>query len=286
MQIQKNKMRFLIGMLAGGSLFLAGCNREFEPIDETSITTTPTGSSIGDIINNDTSYSFFKELVTKAGAAAPVFTNKNLQITAFIPNNAAFRLSGFQSVTALPTASAIGIVNYVVTPQLLPLDKIPTTFPNLQAPTLLNPTAGTGGFNPLVSLSIFPSRRTAGAWVNNVPITASVTAANGIIHNTAVLVAPPSTTLWSRISADADMTYFKAAVSRGDSGQVGTARFDSLLNLPIGPNFTVFVPSNLAFQQILTAQITGALIPVIIQQLIPIITQQLIAAGATPSTLR
>jgi uncharacterized surface protein with fasciclin (FAS1) repeats len=79
------------------------------------------------------------------------------------------------------------------------------------------------------------------------------------------------------------MSYFKAAVTRGDSGQVGTARIDSLLNLPIGPNFTVFVPTNLSMQQLLTAQITAALVPRIAQQLLPGVIQELIDAGATPA---
>jgi hypothetical protein len=56
------------------------------------------------------------------------------------------------------------------------------------------------------------------------------------------------------------MSFFSAAISRGDSAQVGTARIDSLLNLPIGPNFTVFVPTNAAMRQLLTGQITLALI--------------------------
>lgn len=265
MQLLKHKAKLFIGLFASATLLFGSCNREFEDIGETPATTPPViGSSIGSIINTDTSYSFFKVLVAKAGTAAPQFNNINLSFTAFIPNNAAFRASGFSSSAVVggffDTAKSIAITNYVVTPQLLPTDNIPTTFPNLQAPTLLNPTKGTPAFNPFVSLSIFPSRRATAVWVNNVPLIANVTVSNGIIYNPLVLVTPPSTTLWSRISTDADMTYFKAAISRGDSGQVGTARIDSLLNLPIGPNFTVFVPTNTAVQQLLTGLITQALI--------------------------
>ncbi len=245
-------------------IIFQSCNKQFEEIGTIATTAPTTGSSIGDIVNNDTSYSFFKALITKAGAAAPAITNSNLRFTAFLPSNATFRASGITSLTVVnavfTTAQAIGITNYLITPQLLLVEQIPTTFPNLQAPTLLNPTVGTAGFSPFVSLSIFPSRRANGVWVNNIPIIGtSMVATNGIIHTTAVLVTPPSATLWARISSDPDMTYFKAAVTRGDSAQVGTGRIDSLLNLPIGPNFTVFVPTNTAMQQLLTGQITLAL---------------------------
>jgi hypothetical protein len=265
MQLINNRSG-LITLVAAVAFSFAACNKEFEDIAKTPVPTPPTGSTLAALISTDTSYSFFQALLTKAGAGAPAaYGNANLRLTAFVPNNNAFRASGFPSAAAVSgfftAAQAIGITNYVITPQLLPLESIPTTFPNLQAPTLLNPTAGTPAFNPFVSLSIFPSKRGTGAWVNNVPLVATnIMAANGIIHNPAVLVTPPSTTLWSRISTDADMTYFRAGITRGDSGQLGTARIDSLLNLPIGPNFTVFVPTNLAMQQLLTAQITQALI--------------------------
>ncbi len=265
MQQVKNKSKFFFALLAACAFVLGACNREFEDTPATAALAKPGGSSLGDIVNNDTAYSFFKALVAKAGPLAPALSNTGLELTAFIPNNNSFRAFGVPSVAVVGTnfsqAAAVAITNYAVTPQLLPLEKIPTTFPNLQSPTLLNPTAGTPAFSPFVSLSIFPSKRATAAWVNNIPLVATnIIASNGIVHVPAVLVIPPSATLWSKISTDPDMTYFRAAVIRGDSGQVGTARFDSLLNLPIGPNFTVFVPTNVAFQQILTAQITGALI--------------------------
>ena len=258
-------------MLLGATALVAvftSCNKQFEDIGpDINPSFVNTGSTLLDVINTDTTYSYFKALVAKAGAAAPTaaMSNPALRFTAFIPNNAAFRASGIPSAAAVTAgfsaAQAAGITNYVLAPQLLRYDSIPSSFPNLIAPTSLNPTAGTTGFNPLVSLSIFPSKRGTVSFVNNVPLAStSASASNAIILSPATLVAPPSTTLWSRIATDADMTYFKAAIQRGDSGSVGTARFDSLLNLPIGPNFTVFVPTNAAFVAVLTAQITQALV--------------------------
>ncbi|MDB5197966.1 MAG: hypothetical protein JWP88_2337 [Flaviaesturariibacter sp.] len=270
MKIVKTKINSLLAAVALSTLVLQACNKEFETIADTPATggTIAVGTqTIGAIVATDTTYSYFNALLTKAGTGAPALSNASLRFTAFIPNNAAFRASGPAFATAalvtsnLTATQAASIANYALTPQLLPAEQIPTTFPNLQAPTLLNPTVGTPAFSPFVSLSTFPSRRGTTTWVNNVPLVATnIAASNGIIHNTAVLVSPPSVTLWSRISTDPDMTYFKAAVSRGDSGMVGTARIDSLLNLPIGPNFTVFVPKDSAFKVLLTAQITGALV--------------------------
>jgi len=284
MQLLKNKKSFLFGLLAAGSLLFGACNHEFEDIGPQPTVPGPaTGATIGSIVNSDTSYSFFKVLVNKAGAAGPQLTNANLGLTAYIPNNAAFRASGFPSAAAVggffDTAKAIAITNYVTAPQVLTFANIPSTFPNFQSPTFFNPTKGTTGFNPLIGLSIFPSKRGTAAWVNNVPLVGTVNAANGVIQSPAFLVAPPSTTLWARIATDPDMSYFKAAVNRGDSGQAAGAKIESLLNLPIGPNFTVFVPTNAAFIQLLSAQITGALMA----QGMPLETAQATAAALASS---
>jgi len=277
-------------MLLGAVVLVAAftsCNKQFEDIGpDINPSFTNTGSTLNDVINTDTTYSSFKALIAKAGTAAPTaaMSNAALRFTAYIPNNAAFRASGFANAAAVTgyfsAAQAAAITNYVLVPQLLRNDSVTTNFPNLVSPTLLNPTAGTSGFNPLVSLSIFPSKRATYSYINNVPL-ASVngSASNAIIHNPAALVIPASATLWSRISTDADMTYFKAAVQRGDSGSVGTARFDSLLNLAVGPNFTVFVPTNAAFQAVLTAQITQALVA----QGVPLATAQAQATALASS---
>lgn len=283
MRTLSNKAKTFLGVAVIVAAF-ASCNKQFEDITpNVNPSFTNTGSTLNDIINNDTTYSYFKAVYAKAATGAPTasLSNPALRFTAFLPNNAAFRASGIPNATVAAAAfttpaAAASFVNYLITPQLLRYDSIPTAFPNLIAPTLLNPTVGTPAYNPLVGLSIFPSKRTAYSYVNNVPLSpTSVSAANGIILNPLALVLPPSTTLWSRISTDADMTYFKAAVQRGDSGAVGSARFDSLLNIPVGPNFTVFVPTNAAFVAVMTAQITQALVA----KGLPLTTAQAAAAA-------
>jgi uncharacterized surface protein with fasciclin (FAS1) repeats len=131
-------------------------------------------------------------------------------------------------------------------------------------------------------MSIFPAKRGTNLFVNNIPVTQpDVEVANGVIHKIAVVAIPPSQYLWNRIDTAADLTFLKAAIQRADSGSAASATLQAALLNPAA-NLTVFAPTNTAFQQILTAQITLGLIPIVTQQLIPLITQQLIAGGATP----
>jgi hypothetical protein len=164
-------------------------------------------------------------------------------------------------LAGIPRATAASIVSYNMMPQTITTASIPGTFPNWFYPTNLNPTTGTAGFNPLVRLLTFPSIRN-GNWINNIPLTAvNLAAANGVIHTAAAMPAPPQKVLAQRIFADADMTYLAAAIQRADSGVAPTTSASLVWVLSnFGPNITVFAPTNLAFQQLLTGQITLALI--------------------------
>jgi uncharacterized surface protein with fasciclin (FAS1) repeats len=193
-------------------------------------------------------------------------------------------LSGIPSVAvinSLPVATVAGLVSYHVIPQVITASSIPTTFPNFEYPSILNPTTGTAGFNPLVRLTNFPSKRGASAWVNNIPvIKTDVSAVNGVLHKVAALVSPPSKYLWDDISTNSELTYLKAAIIRADSGVAVAGRLQTALS-SFGVNLTVLAPTDAAFKATLTGAITQALIPLVTQQLIPVITAQLIAGGAT-----
>ena len=141
------------------------------------------------------------------------------------------------------------LLGYNTIPQALTTASFPTAFPNLQYPTIINPAPTVSA---LLRLTTFPSKRGAINWVNNVPLSATDAAStNGIIHHTAAVVVPPSQFLWDRINNDPDMTYFKAAIQRADSG-TGTLQA-ALLN--IGANLTVFVPTDSAMRAAITAQL-------------------------------
>lgn len=225
---------------------MGSCNKipeleEIQPI-------TPGGESIAEIIDADANFSVLKAGLTRAGLINTL-GNKNGKFTLFAPDNAAFALGGIDEtvINALPLQQLIPLLSYHIVPQAFPSASLPTTAPNIQLPTLLQPTD-----NPLFKLSTFPAKNALGAFVNNIPLKAvDLTAANGVIHTTFAPVMPPSATMRGVIDADPELTYFNAAIKRASAGQEGLT-LDSLMNYPF-PNLTIFAPTNAACIALLTA---------------------------------
>ncbi len=251
-----NKIK-LLSLVPAAMLVLASCNKittNPTPITQPVQGTTPTLANLLD----DPSYSIWKAAVTKAGIM-PNLSLPTQRYTMFVPDDAACTASGISAavITALPTANVTALVSYNVIPQTIGSGSIPTNFPNFQYPSIFNPAPSVSA---LLRLTTFPSKRGSAAWVNNIPVTAvDIQAVNGVLHKTALVVAPPTQYLWDRINTDANMTWLKAAILKADSGAVSPGPLQSAL-LNIGANFTVFAPTDAAFQGLLTAQITQALI--------------------------
>jgi uncharacterized surface protein with fasciclin (FAS1) repeats len=214
---------------------------------------------LAEIINTDTSLSFLKAAVAKAGLGA-VLNNKASRLTLFAPDNAAFRRSlaalGLPPVEAalgfIDTATIRSIIRYHLTPEYLPAESIPTTFPNLQYATFLNPAPQ---LSPLLRLTIFPARSASGAYVNNIPITRpNLAASNGVLHKVFAVVLPPSKSIYEIVTADTSLTFLVAALQRADSGHTSIAD-GSLIEASksIGANLTLFAPTNNAFRGLLGA---------------------------------
>ena len=259
--------------LLSALLILSACNKlELDPVPLTQPTqeTTPT---IGTLLDNP-DFSFFKAAVVRAGLAAAPGTPTILQqlsnpaqrFTVFVPDNNAFMASGIPSiavVNSLPVPQVYAVVSYHIVPQVIKAASIPSIFPNFQYPTILNPAPQVSA---LLRLTTFPSVRSNGAWVNNIPVIAvDIAAVNGVLHKVAALVAPPSTDLWTKISTDQDLTYLKAAIQRADSGVAAGRRLQDALDLAsnpsaIGSNLTIFAPNDAAFKLFLTGAITKALV--------------------------
>jgi uncharacterized surface protein with fasciclin (FAS1) repeats len=243
-----------IVLLAAIIPFMTSCNKDLPnaiPIVYT--TANNSSTSIGAAISADTSYSFFKEAVTRVGALA-MLSDSTKVFTVFLPNNAAFRVSGIPSpavIDALPVATVGAIVQYHIIPgQQYASANIPSTFPNIQLPTDLTIGALPGTPLPL-NMSTFPSTRPTGFWDNNIPVVApDIKFQNGIVHLVAAIVMPPSQVLKSAIAGNPNLNYFKAAIARADSGQSGLSKLDSLLNYPV-TNMTVLAPSDAAFQSLI-----------------------------------
>jgi uncharacterized surface protein with fasciclin (FAS1) repeats len=253
MTMKKFQIKNLILATVATGVLMTSCNKDVpdpEPLPKPPI---PTGNTIGQVITNDTTYSYLLAAVNRAGLADALFT-QTLNFTVFAPNNAAFRASGIPSIAvinSLPVTTLQPLIQYHVLGGKVTAAGIPETFPNLQALTLFSPP---GSPAPFVRLSNFPSRRGTQAWVNNIPVTqADIQASNGVIHSVARVVSPPSQTLSALINADTALTFLRAAITRADSGQTGLNRLDSVMNLPIGPNLTIFAPTNAAFRALLPA---------------------------------
>ena len=257
-------------LLAVFAVCLTACNKlELDPTPNpaASQSTTPTLATLLDAPE----YSLLKSAAVKAKLYANLGV-PTLRYTVFAPDNAAIIASlrvpdeataaGY--LASLPDAQVAGLVSYHIVPQLIAASSISADFPNFQYPTLLNPAPSV---SPLLRLTTFPSVRTGvGAWVNNVPVIATdIQAVNGVMHKVLRIVAPPSTDLWSRIQSDAELTYFKAAIYRADTGVVPGKRLQDALNTSVNPNsiasnLTIFAPTDNAMKAFLVGAITQALI--------------------------
>jgi len=245
-----NSLKFILPLVLLVVVASTSCNKDVP--SATPIISTNAGSTIGDILNSNPNFSILKAAVTKAGLMAAV-SDKNNVFTVFAPSDAAFTLSGIPlaAINALPAASVASIIQYHVIPgRKLMSSAVPTAFPNVQMPTaFIIPAPNT---NPLVRFSNFPSRRGDRVWVNNIPVvTPDVDAANGSIHVTAAVVAPPTRVLLDTISREADMTYLVQAILAADTGVPTGSRFQDYLANPLA-NFTVMAPTNAAFNTLFT----------------------------------
>ena len=271
---KRMKTGFLLGLAA--MIVFSSCNKDVEQFTEAPAPGVSTDPALGDVIKNNADDSLYYRLIVKSGLLTTL-NNKTTTYTMFVPNNAAMRsfitaasgglvppgapdavFSGF--ITAnFPAASAAGVVSYNTCPQALFSTSIPSTFPNFQYPSILNPAPT---ISALLRLTTFPTTNN-GAWLNNVPLIPAldVAAANGVIHHEAVVVAPPQRFLWDRINTDAGLTYLKAAIIRADSGTIAPGTLQGALQ-NIGANLTVFAPTDAAFQATLTGAIYQGLVAV------------------------
>ena len=293
-----NKWMKAVAVVTAAVSMLSSCNKDL-PVAEPIVTTPSTGSTIFETIRaNGATYSYLDSAIARAsafnspaGKLDALLNDKKAVLTFFAPDNDAFQRSfqalglptGVSTLKGFRTGQLDSILRYhIVGGQKFTSASIPTTFPNslyLQSTLILSAPSVT--LPPGYRMPLFPGKQGASNFINNIPLVqVDIDAANGIMHRASFIALPPSQVLWQRIASDPDLTYLKAAVERADGGAGSAGTLQSALS-NAAANLTVLAPSNLAFQQLLTGQITLALIPIVTQQLIPLITQQLIAGGAT-----
>lgn len=296
-----NKIKNIAAPVLVAGVLFASCNKAPEaPVPNVIPANPASGISLAATITANADDSLFNRLVIRTGSQATLANTTN-RYTVYVPNNAAMRNfvnaasggaipvaapdavhSNFLNTT-LPIASAGGIVQYNICPQVVTSATITSTFPNFAYPSIINPNPAA---SPFLRLDNYPSKRSNGAWLNNIPLVPGidVAAANGVIHHTAAVATPPSVMLWSRISTDADMTYLREAILRADSGTTQTpgtlnsANLQSVLS-NFGPNLTVFAPTNAAFQATLYFAVYPSVYNLIYQQAY----NAAILGGATPA---
>ena len=260
MTSQKNTFKYGSLIIAGAMLAFTSCNKGVIDIPAI-VVPAPTGASLAETLAATATDSLFNKIVVKAGMKATL-DNKASIFTLFVPDNSAIiasfggsLASANGTIAALPAATLQSVVKYHMLPQKLMASQIVHGFPNLQRPTalVLDPT------NALVRMSAFPSKNpsTGAYYYNNVPITAAdQVVGNSVIHHIAFVSSPPSRLLKDTLNRVSDLTYFKAAVARADSGQVNLGRLDSLLNYAV-TNMTVLAPNDAAFQNLIYGLVYG-----------------------------
>lgn len=272
MKFNFNKLFALPVLLAFAVSFFTSCNKDVA--DAQPIAAQPTsGQTIMQIINSDANFSILKAAIARAATstAAPSLTallsDSASVYTVFAPTDAAF-LTSFQ-LLGIPSAVGINafrpgqldsILRYhVVGGQKLVSSALPSSFPNLQFPTLLELAKPSTTLPPGLRMSLFPAKAANLPWVNNIPLTGvDIQASNGVIHKTAIVVPPPSARLWDRIANDPNLTYLKAAIDRADTGVPADSTLRAAFLNPAA-NLTLLAPNNTAFQQGLVAVLASVL---------------------------
>ena len=265
MKFNFNKFFASSFLVATAFAVVTSCNKDVE--DPTPLKTPePSGQSMLDIINGDANLTILKAAVARAAtnttfgnSLTSVIGDKTGVFTLFAPTDAAFQLANIQNaavINALRPGYLDTIIRYhIVGGSAVTSAVIPTTFPNLQLPTQLVLMAPSATLPTGLRMSIFPSKRGTNHWANNIPLTqVDIAAANGVIHKTAALVAPPSTTIKGILASNpAKYSLLLEAIKRADSGQVaGLNRLDSAINFPLA-NLTLFAPNNDAFRAMFPA---------------------------------
>lgn len=269
--LKKINQLFLSSLIIASCYLFSGCNKEVEQFGDIP-SQQQSGSTLEQVIRNTADYSLFYALIQRGGQLG-LINELGRSFTMFVPNNDAMKafisaqsgLPTFLPVSVFLQAISIGItpeqaaalVQYHTMPQPIPSSSISNSFPNFYYPSAFNPVPA---LSSLFRIDVYPSTRN-GLWFNNIPTVSGKTdqfAGNGVIHEIMGVGVPSQQFLWDKINTDTSMSIFKAAVNRADSGSNALA--GAFQN--IGANFTVFVPTNLAMKQAISA-LTGGQLPVI-----------------------
>ena len=273
------KNTFLYAMLFMASLAFVGCSDDTEDPDPDPLPVTTTTNTIVDIAGGD-------DFTTLAAALTRAGLIETLQgegpFTVFAPTNAAFEallteleIDGLDNVSDAQLTEIL--LNHVVSGKVLSTD-LTAGYVN---------TLATGAQQTKVSLLV---DLTAGVRLNNraVVTTADIDADNGVVHVIDKVLTVPS--IVNAALANANFSTLVAALT---DSRLADADFVTILNGP-GP-FTVFAPTNEAFQMLLDgndewnslADIDAATLEAVLKYHVIVgdnVTASEITDGLTPTT--
>jgi len=263
-------------------LLLQACNKE---LPEAVPNEYPLGAATETILKklDAPEFSILKTAVEKAssvssptGKLSDILGNPAGEITFFAPDNTAlltsFTMMGLPASPSSLEYFTAGTIDtllkyHIIGGRTLKTTSFNSTFPNmyLQSDFLLAPPSAS--LPPGLRMPVFLGKQGNYYYVNQVPITTpDIVASNGVMHKTATGVLPAKTVLWYDIVTHPQYSYFKAAVNKADEGDPAKT-IESALSNPAA-NLSVFMPTNEAFQALLTAQITPGVLPIVKNQYI------------------
>lgn len=172
-------------------------------------------------------FTLLEAAVVRAGLADALSKGS---LTVFAPTDAAFRAAGFADVNAInntPVATLQAVLQYHVIGSKVTAGAI---------------ASGDNQVTKMLSnVDAFITKNAGGVSINGAQVTqADINASNGVIHVINAVILPPSSNIVAIASANTNLSYLVAAVTRAGSGVLNA------LNAA-GP-LTVFAPTNAAFQ--------------------------------------
>jgi hypothetical protein len=255
----------LTAVVAAAAVVFSACNKDLDRFADPVAPIAPVSSStISASLAANPNDSLFRRLLLQSGLDS-MLANNAQKFTVFATDNNGMKLlinglsngavpvaapdavhSGFIT-SFISQATAASLIRHVIIGQQYTSADFPVGAPNFPLPTLLQLDPIN---TPFLRSTLCIDKGTPVSYVNNLPIiSVDQQASNGVIHRTFSLVTaltdPNRPMVKNLIAADATLTYFAAAVARGDVGSTGLGRLDSLMNYaPL--NMTVLAPNNTA----------------------------------------
>lgn len=253
----KTNIRLIPALLLAGILFFTGCEKDEDPV-------LPAEKNLVEVAQGAGQFSTLIEAAQKAGLAEFLATENN--ITVFAPTNAAFEVLladlGASSLDDIPVADLKQILTYhVIGSKAMSTDLSTEYYPTL---------ASYSGNN----ISMYINIDNGVAINKNAMVTeADIEAENGVIHVVDKVILRP--TVVDIALANENFTILVQAVVK--AGLVET--------LSGGGPFTVFAPTNAAFEVLFTQLEISSVDDLTAEQLIPILTYHVVSGNVLSSDL-